>query len=341
MRIDAVIGIGLAGVADAARDAQAAGYDGVWTSDAHHNPFLPLVLAAAHTDRVELGTRRACAFSRDPLTVAGLADDLQLYSRGRFVLGLHGDETEQQTDRLREFVLLLRAAWRSWCEGDRLEFRGEFYTRVEAQPRGRGANPYGRARVFLSGRSERMAELAGEVADGFVCPELLAAADFEERIIPGLARGLERSRRSFDRFEITASGPIATGLSDWELRRATAAVRRQTAVLAAQTAHAATLERSGLGELHAELRAFAREGRWAAMTELIDDEVLGLYAVVGEPHDVGVAIHERHAGALDRVTLDLPYDADPERSHAVTQAIRAGWEHAEAGGVRPGRRAAA
>ncbi|HYN87272.1 MAG TPA: LLM class flavin-dependent oxidoreductase, partial [Ardenticatenaceae bacterium] len=78
----------LEAVPELARRAEALGFDGLWTSETQHNPFLPHVLAAEHTRRLELGTAVAIAFARNPMDVAYLAWDLARLSRGRFILGL-------------------------------------------------------------------------------------------------------------------------------------------------------------------------------------------------------------------------------------------------------------
>ena len=78
----------LADVAGAAREVEQLGYDGCWTAEISHDPFLPLTLAAEHTSTVELGTSIAVAFARNPMTVANVGWDLQEFSRGRLLLGL-------------------------------------------------------------------------------------------------------------------------------------------------------------------------------------------------------------------------------------------------------------
>ena len=65
-----------------------AGFDGVLSFEGPHDPFLPLVLVAAETSRVELLTAIAIAFARNPMLCAYMANDLQLISKGRFILGL-------------------------------------------------------------------------------------------------------------------------------------------------------------------------------------------------------------------------------------------------------------
>jgi alkanesulfonate monooxygenase SsuD/methylene tetrahydromethanopterin reductase-like flavin-dependent oxidoreductase (luciferase family) len=70
------------------RAAEEIGFDGIWTSETAHDAFLPLVLAAEHSQRLSLGTSIAVAFSRSPATLAYIAWDLARLSKGRFILGL-------------------------------------------------------------------------------------------------------------------------------------------------------------------------------------------------------------------------------------------------------------
>ena len=51
----------------AAKYFEDAGYDGIYTFEAAHDPFLPLVSAAMATEKVELITSIAVAFSRNPM----------------------------------------------------------------------------------------------------------------------------------------------------------------------------------------------------------------------------------------------------------------------------------
>ena len=71
----------------AARDAEAAGFDAVMSVELGHDVFAPLAVAALATDRVELTPSVAVAFPRSPTVLASQAWDLQANSHGRFVLG--------------------------------------------------------------------------------------------------------------------------------------------------------------------------------------------------------------------------------------------------------------
>src|SRR5271165_2018268 len=139
LKVDGGIPNQLARSAEAAGALERDGYDGGWTAETSHDPFLPLLLAAEHTTRLELGTSIAVAFARHPMIVANLGWDLQTYSQGRFILGL-GTQIKPHIEkrfsrpwshpvaRMREFVQALHAIWSAWNDGTRLRFEGEFYT---------------------------------------------------------------------------------------------------------------------------------------------------------------------------------------------------------------------
>ncbi len=74
------------------------GFNGVWTFEAAHDPFLPLGLAAAATERLHIGTNISVAFGRSPFAMAQIAWDLQKGSQGRFHLGL-GTQVRAHVER--------------------------------------------------------------------------------------------------------------------------------------------------------------------------------------------------------------------------------------------------
>jgi alkanesulfonate monooxygenase SsuD/methylene tetrahydromethanopterin reductase-like flavin-dependent oxidoreductase (luciferase family) len=131
-----------AAIARVAREREDAGYHGLFTAETQHDPFLPLAIAAGATEQIELQTVIAVAFARNPMLLANIGHDLQLYSRGRFSLGLgsqirpHIENRFSMTRsrpaaRMRELMVATRAIWRSWEDGEPLNFRGDFYRRLE------------------------------------------------------------------------------------------------------------------------------------------------------------------------------------------------------------------
>src|SRR5262245_20081312 len=161
-----------------ARAAEAAGYDGLVTSENKNDPFLSLGVAAISTSRALLCTGIAIAFSRSPMPVANASWDLQVASRGRFVLGL-GSQVRAHNEnrfsvpwsapapRLREYVLALRAVCRAWEKGDKLDYRGQHYKFTLMTPNftpkstGQPMVP-----VTIAAVGPAMLRVAGEVCDG-------------------------------------------------------------------------------------------------------------------------------------------------------------------------------
>lgn len=325
MKIDTTLGFGLAGAARSAREVEAAGYAGVWANETSHDPFGPLALAAEHTARIELGTGVAVAFSRNPMTLANLGYDLQAYSEGRFILGLGSDTREHieerfgvpwspPVDRMREFVLAIRAIWDCWNNGTTLDFRGDFYSHTLMTPRfDPGPNPYGTPRVFLTAHGEEMTELAGEVADGVICAGLMTPSYLRSVTIPALERGLARASRPRSEFEISCHAFVVTGTTEAEIERVAPAVHQEIAIAASAPANRAVLDHHGWAEVHTALRDRASEGAWERMTDLIDDEILNTLAVVDEPQQIGHSLHRRYGEMCDRVVIDATYSMVPAR----------------------------
>ncbi len=313
LKIDRGIPSDLDRVPDVARGHEAAGYDGCWTGEINHDPFLPLLLAAEHTSAIELGTSIAVAFARNPMTVASTAWDLQAYSRGRFLLGLgtqirphiekrFGMPWSRPVRRMAEFVAALREIWHCWTTGDRLRFEGDFYSHTlmtpmfTPEPSGQPA-----PKVFIAAVGAAMTEMTGEVADGLLAHAFTTRRYLDEVAIPALRRGMDKSEHSRDGFEVSSPVFIVTGRDESEMAAAAAAYRKQIAFYASTPAYLPVLDLHGWGELQPELRRLSIEGDWDGMAGLIDDDVLGAFAVVAPIDRVATALADRCAGVIDRV----------------------------------------
>ena len=313
LKLDGGIPNQLARVPDAAGALEQRGYDGGWTAETSHDPFLPLLLAAEHTSRLELGTNVAVAFARNPMIVANIGWDLQAYSQGRFILGL-GTQIQPHIEkrfsmpwshparRMREFVSALRAIWSAWKDGTELRFEGDFYTHKIMTPMFTPEpQPYSAPKVFLAAVGEAMTEMCGEVADGHLGHPMVSRRYLEEVTLPALLRGMRRSGRDRGHFEVSCEVLVATGENDAELAAATAAVRKQIAFYGSTPAYRKVLEVHGWGDLHTELHRLSLEGEWDTMGSLIDDEMLAAFAVVGPVDTIAAALKSRCEGAVDRV----------------------------------------
>jgi probable F420-dependent oxidoreductase len=319
---------------DMAREQEAAGYDGFWTAETSHDPFLPLLLAAEHTETIELGTSIAVAFARTPMLLANTGWDLQAYSGGRFILGLGSQIKPHITKRfsmpwskpaarMREMVLAIHAIWDAW-EGDgKLDFRGEFYTHTLMTPFfNPGPNPHGKPRIFLAGVGDLMTEVAGEVADGFICHGFTTERYLREVTIPALERGRRKAGKTMEGFEIVGPSFVVTGNTEDELAKAAQGTRQQIAFYGSTPAYRPVLDLHGWGGLQDELNAKSKQGKWVEMADSIDDEILNTFAVVGEPEHIAPELNKRYGDVIDRISFYAPYQADRSRWSKVMAALK-------------------
>ena len=332
MKVDGGISFELSKAAASAREAEAAGYDGAWTAETAHDPFLPHVLAAEHTERLELGTSIAVAFARNPMNLANLAWDLQSYSKGRFILGLGSQikphitkrfsmEWSHPAPRMREMILAIRAIWDTWQNGTPLAFRGEFYTHTLMTPfftpDRNDLGDFGVPRIFLAGVGELMTEVAGEVCDGFICHGFTTERYLREVTLPALARGRAKAGKSMDGFEIVGPSFVVTGNDEAEMAAAEQGTRQQIAFYGSTPAYKGVLELHGWNGLHEELNALSKKGGWVEMGNLVTDDILNTFAVVGEPEQVAPELLRRYGDVVGRISFYAPYRSNPDRWRQV------------------------
>jgi len=332
-KIDGGISNQLTRAAASASTLEERGYDGGWTAETSHDPFLPLLLAAEHTQRIDLGTNIAVAFARNPMIVANLGWDLQAYSKGRFILGL-GTQIQAHIEkrfsmpwshparRMREFVAALHAIWSAWRDGDRLSFEGEFYTHKIMTPMFTPeAHPYPAPKIFLAAVGEAMTEMCGEIADGHLGHPMVSKRYLTDVTMPLLLRGLQRSGRNRGDLEVSAEVMVATGENDEDLRAAITATRKQIAFYGSTPAYRKVLDLHGWGDLHSELHRLSKQGEWDAMGSLIDDDMLAAFAVVGPVGAIGDSLRARCGGVVDRV-LPIFYSASQDCIGAALKEFR-------------------
>jgi probable F420-dependent oxidoreductase len=306
-------GLRLDGAVALATAAESAGFGGLWTLEAHTEPFLPLALAAEHTSRIELGTAVAVALARNPMIVAHLAHELNRYAGGRLNLGLgpqvgahitrrFGAPFDHPADRMTEFVTALRAIWRCWNEGEPLDFHGRFYRHDLMTPAfDPGPSAAGEPRVLLAAVGPRMTAAACAVADGLIAHPLTSRRVAQEQLRPRIAAAARPG------FELACPVLVITGRTGAELDEARAAVRRQIAFYASTPAYRGVLELYGAGDLSDRLRAMSRAGEWDAMTGLIGGDLLREFSVEAPAGALAGALHERFDGVLDRIMIYAPY----------------------------------
>lgn len=339
MDVDIVVANNVDSLA-AAKTAEAAGYRGVWMPEMKHDPFPLLAMCAQNTSTVGLGTNIAVAFARNPMTTALLANDLQLYSEGRFMLGL-GSQVKAHinrrfcmpwsapAERMRDYVLAVRSIWASWRTGEQLQYEGEFYRHTLMtsffDP---GPNPYGNPPVLLAGVGPKMSRVAGEVADGFLVHSFTTERYLRSVTVPALLEGRAAAGAdNLDGFQISAAIFVVTGETAADRAAADAAVRSRIAFYASTPAYLPVLQSHGWDGVGEELRSMIKADRWGQLGEVIDDEMLEAFAVVADPPDVAAALTKRFGSVLSRVALASPYPTTDGLWRPIVEELRE-WQPA-------------
>lgn len=331
MKVDALLHHNLATVPAQVAALEAAGFAGVQTVETGHDPFFPLLLAAEHSKGLDLTTAIAVAFARNPMNLAAIGNDLNGYSGGRFILGLGSQirahierrfsmPWSQPAARMREFIAAMQAIWANWYQGEPLNFRGEFYQHTLMTPvftpKPSDAGP---PRVFLAAVGPLMTQVAADLCEGMLVHPLTSVSYLRDHTLPIIEAGLKRRGLSRRDFELSHGMFVVSGATEEAFRDSRRAVRERIAFYSSTPAYRTVLESHGWGDLQPELNQLSKQGRWVEMGELISEEMLDTFAVVGTPDRIVPMIRERFAGLVDRVTLDFSFAPADSRPALIRQ----------------------
>ncbi len=331
MKVDAGLGHRLDRVPASAKAIEADGFDGVHTAETNHDPFFPLLLAAEHTQKIELISSIAVGFARSPMLLANIGHDLNAYSKGRLTIGLGSQIKPHITKRfsmpwgppaakMRELVLAMRAIWANWYDGKKLEFVGKFYTHTLMTPAFTPENrDYGAPKVILAAVGPHMTEVAGEVADGMIVHPFSTLAFIESVTLPAIERGLVKGGRRREDFEISYSNFVVSGRNDEEFEKSKRATKERIAFYGSTPAYRIVLESIGAGDLQTELNTMSKQGRWKEMGNLITDDILEAFAVVGEPKTVVPEMKRRYGAFVDRCSASFDFVDRDERKAMIAE----------------------
>lgn len=282
------LALGPASAPEAARRAEEAGFEALWTAEMFHDPFLPLAAAATSTTRIGLGTSIALAFVRSPWVTALAALDLDAMSGGRFTLGLgtglkrlterwHGVAYGKPTPHIREVVQIIRLISENAHRGEPIRFRGQFYD-LDIQGWQRPAHPVReRFPIYLAGVREGMIRTAAQVADGLLGHPIYPLRWVRDVVTPALARGLHEAGRDRDGFRLCLGVCCAIDSDAARAKRAAAA----TIAFYATVNTYEPLFAAFPGEVQRIQQAAVRNDT-EAMIAAVSEEMVEAFAVIGD-----------------------------------------------------------
>jgi len=332
----ALVAPSIEAVGDAARRIEHAGYDSVITPEAGHDPFLPLMIIAEHTKRLHFGTGVAIAFPRSPFVTAQIAWDLQRYSGGRFILGL-GTQVKGHNERrystawpsppgprLREYILCLKAIFKTFQTSARPDFQGKHYQFTLISPFfSPGPNPPQAENVpiYISAVNRYNCRLVGELCDGIRMHGFNTLKYTNEVIIPAIKEGAEKAGRTFSDIDIVGGAFVITGKNEEEIEKAKGPVRQQLSFYASTRAYFPVLEVHGWQDVGAQLFRLSMEGKWSEMANMMNDEMLEEFAVIAPYDQLADKLKQRYAGLV--TTLDFGFGVrTPEQQEALASIVQ-------------------
>ena len=312
----------LKAVGAAAMAVEAKGFSGISTQENRQDAFLPLAVAAAHTENLELRTSIAIAFARSPMVAANMSWDLQRASNGNFTLGL-GSQVKGHNvrrfsvpwsapaPRMREYVQSIRAIWDCWKNGTPLDYQGEHYQFSLMTPNFTPEPLNGELpKIQIAAVGPAMMKVAAEECDGVMLHAFCTRKYLDEVILPKLQKGLDAKDKARSDFEISGGGFIVTGKDDEAVNKMFEWVRMRVGFYGSTPSYWPVFEAHGWQDLGQKLNEMSKKGQWQDMTKEISDEVVHEFCAVGRHDQIHSAIQQRFGGAVD--VLALPADTPPE-----------------------------
>jgi probable F420-dependent oxidoreductase len=297
------------------RDAEAAGFDGLWFTESGHTAYTGCTAAALTAQRLDVGTAVALAFPRSPMVTAQVAWELADATGGRFILGLgtqvkahierrYGVAFEHPGSRLREYVLALRAIFAAFQSGAPLDFRGDHW-RLDLLPRTWSPGPieHPDVPIYVAAVRPWMARMAGEVADGVHVHPFHSPRYLREVVLPAVHDGATGAGRDPSRLAIVC--PVMANVGDTEAELAAARDEHRLRV----AFYGSTRTYHGVFDLHGwegtadRLHELQRAGDLAGMAATITDEMLDAYTVTATWAELADALVARYRGIADRLVM--------------------------------------
>jgi coenzyme F420-dependent glucose-6-phosphate dehydrogenase len=183
-----------------------------WRHEGGHAPFSLTWMAAVgeRTSTIQIGTSvMTPTFRYNPAVLAQAFASLGVMYPGRIMLGVGTGEAlneistgfrgageqdwpafKERFARLREAVDLMRQLW----TGDRVDFRGEYYST-------HGASVYDRpdvaVPVYIAAGGPVVARYAGRAGDGFICTSGKGMSLYTDDLLPAVKEGAEKVGRDY------------------------------------------------------------------------------------------------------------------------------------------------
>jgi probable F420-dependent oxidoreductase len=329
------------GSAALARTVQDAGFSGMLFTETSQVPWMQITAAAMAAPELFFTTGIAVAFPRSPMVSAAIAHEIVANTGGRFRLGLgsqvkahitrrYGAEFEHPAARLRDYVLAVKACFRAFNQEEKLAHEGEFY-KLSLLPADWAPKPHGLPmQVDISAVGPHMTRVAGEVADGVHVHPLHSMPYIRNRLLPGVAEGAASAGRDVSDVDLIIPVFACPGDTPEEREPLVARAKRQIGFYGTTPNYAFQFDDLGFEGTTSQLREKMKAGDIGGMADLITEEMLEAYAVVGTWDELADKLVQRYSGTAARIVTYMGEEQmrnDPAAAAKwgeVAAAVRAG-----------------
>ena len=322
-------------LSQAAKTADDYGFDGFAIPEITGDPVIHAAMVAHATERIQARTAIAVAFPRSPMVVANQAWSIQVNSGGRFALGL-GTQVKGHNERrfstpwtaprsrMKEYVESLRAIWRCWELGERLDYQGEHYRFTLMTPEFTPPkSDLPMVPIYLAAVRPKMLETAASVADGLRLHGFCTKKYLQEVVMPAIHRGLESGGRPRSELDVCGGGFIMTGPDEATVAKNREWARYRLAFYASTRTYLPVMSLHGWDDLAAKLHQMTKRGQWKQMAAEVPDEVVDAFAVSATYEDLPAAIESRFGGISDTVEFGFEVGTDRDFAGDVLSHVQA------------------
>ncbi|MEM7285543.1 MAG: TIGR03617 family F420-dependent LLM class oxidoreductase [Actinomycetota bacterium] len=327
--------------ADLARKLERAGFSGMLFTETSLVPWMQIASAAMAAPELYFTTGIAVAFPRSPMVSAAVAWELAQNTDGRFRLGLgsqvkahvqrrYGMEFDRPAARMRDYVAAVKACFRAFGREERLAHEGEYWN-LSLLPPDWAPRPHGHEmKVDISAVGPVMTRVAGEVADGIHVHPLHSMPYIENRLLPAVAEGAASAGREAADIELIIPVFACPGDTPEDRAPYVAHAKRQIAFYGSTPNYAFQFDDLGFQGTTGRIRDKMKGGELDDLGDVITDEMLDCFAVIGRWDEIADRLVDRYAGRATRVVTymgerqmrDDP--AELARWGEVAAAVRAG-----------------
>ena len=295
-----------------AKNAEAAGMEGVFAAQVWGPPFTSLAVAASHTEKLKIASGIAIAAARSPFETAMLSIDLDRISNGRFILGLgssiesistgyFGAPKIKPVTHLRETVRAVRHIIAGAHKG--LEpFEGEYYSADYAMLEPLAPPLREEIPIWIAALRGKLVELGAEIADGIMGHPIWSVEWAVEEIQPALAKGLDKAGRKREDVDLNLWFWCAPNTDE---RESIQDAKGCVSFYGAMEQYHSFFDAHGFGDEARKLQQAARNNPAAKRSHLVTDEMAKTFVLCGKPEEVKKRIDKAWTVA-DSMCLNVP-----------------------------------